>query len=367
LDATVSTWPEMGDLNTHNPLSCLLTDASGNLYVGGELLYSTQIYGYTYSVSYLAKWNGVQWSEVGTGANALKANSGINTICRDDTGNVYAAGGFTDTTFFSSYWIHPDGQVYIAKWNGSSWSRVGNKGCFPGNGGHVFSLVYNSKNGYLYASMALSYNPTFTYDVYYWNGLSWNILDNSSSKLNRSIGVLYVDNNGNLYAGGTFTNSNGKYYVAQWNGTNWIELGTGTNGLNANGYVQTICSDASGNLYAAGNFTNASGRYYVAKWDGTTWAELSGVNSMSADGAINSICFDNADNLYAGGLMSYWIGPDRTYYIAKWDGAAWSVVGKNTLFAKGIFACLIPRPTGGIYAAGSFSDTNNKTYVTYYP
>ena len=48
-----------------------------------------------------------------------------------------------------------------------------------------------------------------------------------------------------LYARAGDTAS-GQYYVGKWDGTNWSELGSGTDRLHANGEIVAICSDAAG-------------------------------------------------------------------------------------------------------------------------
>ncbi|MDZ4795715.1 MAG: hypothetical protein SGI83_15660 [Bacteroidota bacterium] len=50
----------------------------------------------------------------------------------------------------------------------------------------------------------------------------------------------------------------------------WVELGTGNSFLNANGLINSICTDRNNNVYAAGNLRNGIDGYYVAKWDATT-------------------------------------------------------------------------------------------------
>jgi hypothetical protein len=60
--------------------------------------------------------------------------------------------------------------------------------------------------------------------------------------------------------------------VAKYDGNGWTEVGGTTSGagINANVEIFTIYSNATGNIYAGGYFTDANGKYYVAKWDGTT-------------------------------------------------------------------------------------------------
>jgi len=50
----------------------------------------------------------------------------------------------------------------------------------------------------------------------------------------------------------------------------WIELG-GFNTLSANNTIFAMCSGPSGEIYAGGLFTNVNGKQFVAKWDGTSW------------------------------------------------------------------------------------------------
>src|SRR6478736_5329629 len=106
------------------------------------------------------------------------------------------------------------------------------------------------------------------------NAQSWSELGAGANALNPNdaIQAMCSDASGNIYAAGRFTNTNGKYCVAKWNGSSWSELGAGANALNANSDIKSIGSDASGNIYAAGFFTNAENKSYVAKWDGSSWS-----------------------------------------------------------------------------------------------
>lgn len=146
---------------------------------------------------------------------------------------------------------------------------------------------------------------------------------------------MIVDNSGNVYVAGNFTDSThfmmavGNFYVAKWDGTTWSMLGTGANSLNANGPISSICMDKNGNIYVAGNFRNASWNYYVAKWDGTSWSDLGNLN---ANLFINSICVDDSLNVYCGGNFTDAAGHA---YVAKWDNATSSWTELGTGFDSG--------------------------------
>ena len=149
------------------------------------------------------------------------------------------------------------------------------------------------------------------------------------------------DASGNIYAAGSFTNSSGKYYVAKYNGSGWSELG-GLNGLAADNTIESVCSDASGNIYAAGRFYNSSSpiHRYVAKWNGSTWSELGGLNGLAANEYIRSICSDVSGNIYAAGLFTNSSGK---YYVAMYGSA----IGINENSALPMQLTISPNPTNG--------------------
>lgn len=125
----------------------------------------------------------------------------------------------------------------------------------------------------------------------------------------------------------------------------WSELG-GLNGLAANSYILSICSDRTGNIYAAGYFTDSlnadSGKMYVAKYNGTAWSELSGLNALAPGGIIKQICSDPAGNIYAAGQF---VNDSGNYYVAKYDGNTWSELGgTNALAANNIIFTICSDP-----------------------
>jgi hypothetical protein len=199
---------------------------------------------------------------------------------------------------------------------------------------------------------------------------SWFNLRNGSDALNANsiIYTICADTNNNIFAAGAFTDSispsYGYQYVAKWDATAkaWSKLGTGSNALNANWTILTTCADRVGNVYAAGAFTNGGGMFsgnsYVAKWDGISWNELGALN---ANGIISSICADRHGNIYAAGNFRNIYG---NFYVAKWDGATWSDLGN--LDANLYINAICVDDSQNVYAGGNFTDGIGKTYVAKY-
>ena len=245
-------------------------------------------------------WSNLGVSLTGSGYNLLNS---LNAIAIDGSGNLYAAGG--------------NGYFYVAKWDGTKWFNLG---------GTVSGIGLNANN--------------------------W-------------IYCIATDGSGNVYAGGGFTDANGNQYVAKWDGTKWSKLGgtvTGTT-LNANNYIMSIAIDAIGNLYAAGFFTDANGNKYVAKWDGTYWSELGGTGQgigLNANGSITSLATDAKGNLYASGGFTDGNGKN---YIAMWNGTTWSKLGGTVTGIGSSFRRIATDVSGNVYAAVDTTDANGKYYV----
>ena len=177
------------------------------------------------------------------------------------------------------------------------WSELGS-GTTALNANNEILSTCTDPTGNIYAVGAFTDGTTSLTGHQYvakWDGATWSKVGTGSNALdtNSSLSSICSDVAGNIYVAGIAT-ANG-WQVAKWNGTTWGQLGTGSSALNANSWFSKMCIDGSGNIYVAGNFTDSSGNCYVAKWNGTAWTELGG----GLNGSITSICLDGSGNVYA--------------------------------------------------------------------
>ena len=365
LSSHAQAWIELGAnssaLNANNTIWSIIADPTGNVYAAGGFTDSpTYIEGY----SYVAKWNGTTWAEVGTGANALNANNAIYAIHQDAAGNIYAGGKFLDV----------NGKEYVAKWDGTTWSELGIDTIGLNAVDPIYTITTDA-SGNVYAAGAFT-DFVFAYNHNYvaqWNPATnrWTELGlNSSSPLNAdsAIYALAADRNNNIYAAGAFTDSMGYSYVAKWDGTVWTEVGKDSFPLHANGPINAMILDTAGNIYAGGNFIDSLGYYYIAKWTAAThqWTELSNpaTNQVSVLGQINALALDSVGNVYAGGMI-----PDTNgnfFFVIVWNGSQLLVAnnnGSSPLNANDVVQCMASDKSGNIYAAGNFKDANMYQYV----
>ncbi|HUA66212.1 MAG TPA: hypothetical protein VME24_10210, partial [Alphaproteobacteria bacterium] len=151
-------------------------------------------------------------------------------------------------------------QLSIASASPSTFSDANwlSLGGFPGADGEVFAAVVDG-SGNLYIGGAFdAVGNTPANNVAEWNGTNWVAL---GSGLNSDVYALCWTN-GMLYVGGTFTTAGGiaATNIAEWCDGSWSALGSGMNGS-----VSALLV-SGGTLYAGGNFTSAggSGTNYVA-------------------------------------------------------------------------------------------------------
>jgi len=306
------------------------------------------------------------WRELGIENNALRANGSIGSLCTGAGGQVYAliydSSGLCRNHISTSFGIawetigpngypnfcgsnictggfgfnlyalcnpNPDKSTFVAKYSLGDWTLLP----YPGTGVFVYFAIYSICSDLLdnlYAGGVI-YDSIWIHSILKWESAlsKWRILPIKvpGGTAGEWINSLCTGSLGTVYVSGNIGDSLG-WQVYEWNDITekWSQLGSGNDGLCANGYVNSLCTDLMGNVYAAGGFTNSSGKCYVAEWDGFKWGELGGSNSLNVNGGISSICSDAFGNIYAGGSFTN----DSGYcYVAKWDQMSWSELGNG--------------------------------------
>jgi hypothetical protein len=210
----------------------------------------------------------------GVSANMIASNNGIGWVPMDSIaiypnivysvvkykGELYAAGNFDNGTYSD-----------IAKFNGTSWSRVGNPS-LSGWGGVGDMLIYN---GNLIVSGNISVAHGDPGDgVIMWDGNHWSPMGHE---------IFYVIDmvvfNGELYAGGY--HSDPYLRLAKWSGTQWISVDS----MSFNGGVESL-SALGNSLFIGGQFDTINGQRipYLAEYKHTVGVEtITSLNTTKLD------------------------------------------------------------------------------------
>lgn len=151
--------------------------------------------------------------------------------------------------------------------------------------------------------------------------------------------------NGKLIVAGLFSEINGQTVnnIAEWDGSKWSKLGSGTNGD-----VKTL-SRYYNKLYIGGSFDEAGGNaaQRLASWNGTAWIGYNTVIDYDVD-ALQ--VYD--DDLYIGGSF---FNPARG--LIKYDGANFTTPFKLN---GGVSKLLSYK--NDLYIAGDFDTIDNKRF-----
>jgi hypothetical protein len=293
------------------------------LYVGGDFTMAGGV-----PAQDIAKWDGSNWAALGTGTGGGSARVDALTVFDDGSGPALYAGGY-----FTS--IGSAAASNIAKWDGSTWTALGN-----GTDGQVEALaVFDDGGGpRLYAGGYFSIaGGNFSTYIARWNGSIWLPWLTGVDGPVLTIAVFNDGSGAALYAAGYFDHAGGlvAHDIARWSGVTWSTLGSGITGAAGHAIrALTVFDDASGPaLYAGGYFTPAGGvaAIDVAKWDGSSWSSVGGgFRSGSGVGVESLAVFDDGSGaaLYVGGSFAT-AGGVAAIDIAKWDGSSWSALGSG--------------------------------------
>lgn len=168
---------------------------------------------------------------------------------------------------------------------------------------------------------------------------------------------MTIDGNGNIYAGGEFTEAGGNSanYIAKWNGSSWDSVGNGTDN-----YVLTV-EFAGGKLYAGGSlkYVGSSIRSQgIAAWNGTGWEALDmGIYaSWGNTYTVQDIAADTDGKIFIGGFF------DRNYsndsilnHVAVFENNKWQPLGEGlaTSSSQGVIGMMADGKD--IYFTGYFT------------
>ncbi len=302
----------------------------GELYVGGTWNAFFQ--------SFIMKWDGTDWSAVGTGfVENTDFSAGIYAL-EVFNGELYAAGTFSISISSTNY-------VGVVKWNGTAWQPIAD---FP-SFGSVYDLVEFNGNLMMGGTFSgLFGGSTGIQNIIGHNGTNWVLFDEGV----RSGEVSTMDvHGGQLYIAGQFDNdvaTNASLdNIAVWDGVNqeWDNVDAFATLYTNAGYIDKIKSYGS-DLYVftiRDDIFNSNPR--LVKWD--LASTLTVINTVSVTPEFSTLSFLNDMIVYDGNLVvsgtfrdSSFGGNNSPVQIETYDGTTWNkeLPGGASADGLGIFA-----------------------------
>lgn len=331
--------------------------------------------------SFVARWNGTAWSQVGP----LTMPGAMHAIAALPNGDLLAAGGHG----------HMGANLgFCNRWNGAAWSSFA-----PSPLGEVFDLTALPNTDVVMAGRFTTIGALAAVGLGRWDGVAWRSMGIFGLWSSRGWPAMAVAPNGDVLVGGegvqrwngsvwsplggTFPSagpiavwsllglpsgeaivgglpnlggnlSGPGIHVARWNGAAWVAMG---NGLNS--YVNALATLPDGSVVAGGSFTasGAAPLNGLARWNGTAWSDLGGgVVSPGAPmpGTVYALAVAPNGDLVVGGQFGR-AGTVPVNNIARWNGATWSALGGGSGGVNGLVLALAFLPNGDLVAAGYFA------------
>ena len=278
-------WTALNKGATGSTIYAMAWGADGSLYVGGTFTSMDNGAGPVANTARIAKWDGSNWSPLGTGA----ANGTVRALAVGHDGTLYAGGNFTAMGGVAN-------TDSIAAWNGTAWSSISSG--ITGN--NIYTLAIGT-NGGLWAGGDFTILDGVTVNriaVYLPTNMKWYAAGGGAS--GGKVQIIACTP-GKIYAGGSFTGMGAAAAseIAVFDGTSWQSLGAGVNNV-----VLALAEAPDGTMYVGGAFTEAGGvtNHYLAKWNGSSWSHVDIMLPVSVRfiGIANLISINNAHDLHVG-------------------------------------------------------------------
>ncbi len=364
-----STWASFG--NPDNAVNALgsfsgVAINSNRVFVGGAFANIGGIAASRVAVLRFDPINGNTWS-------ALNNTDLFSPSCTSLLVRPSGVSNFqVNATFRYSLGFPLGSRSYVSRWNGTTWAELGvsDSSCLGIYNGQIVAggsrtpacLAYDNTN---WNELGRG-NPaqidaiaTFGTDVVAAVGISvkrrssttglWSQVGGTATGF---VDAVLVIPNDSIVAAGQFAALEGATNnIAQWDGTNWIPLGTGITSSDPNGAdVNTLARMPNGDIIAAGSFTTAGGlpALNIARWNGFAWSPV----GNGIGGTVFALKVAANGDLYAGGIFNTASGA-ATNNIARWDGANWRPLG--TGLGSGVVFSIEQLPDTSIVATGRFS------------
>jgi len=303
------------------------------------------------------------WTHLGHGATVRvpALNGAVYALNHDDFAALLVGGAFTNAG------DHPAAD-YIAQWNGTDWSALGNSAL----NGTVRAIEYSDGKVYAGGNFTNAAGNALADYLAVWDGTTWSPFCNSQvvgkPAFNGAVLALQVIGN-TLYVGGSFSDGAGipsADFLVACDLTTGAASSTVVNADGMNGGVYAMAA-LGGVLYAGGlmiNVDHIAAADHVAAYDGTWHAMGSGAapGNGAVEDIVRSLAVDGT-NLYVGTDAVNVSGIARADHVVRWNGTAWSAVGANTAgsdgwFPQSAFIYGLTTYANLVIATGSFQNAN---------
>ncbi len=289
-------------------------------------------------LAFVQRWNGHAWVRLG---------SALNLNPKYSVAQVSLALSKQDQPFVA--WgerpISPagkslgPGKMYVAKWTGSSWQRIGPSPSQANDtvadnpilrlDSSVYPVLVWSE---LPADTATTHSQIENVYVARWNGQRWLTLDGGSLTLDVSLSARSRDLGLNqrdeplMVWSEQVLDKDFNVFAGPWGGRHWVKMGGSLN-RNQGRYASAPALALDSSDYPLVAFTEADKGFdvWVKRWNGKGWYTLGQSLNNRSGGARNPrMVLGPGNNPVVAGADN--LGNDQLF-VKHWDGKSWQTYG----------------------------------------
>lgn len=270
---------------------------------------------------YSALWNGIAWAAMTTAGGApMLDGTQVVALVAEPSGSVVVGGNFLTAGGVS--------MPRIARWDGTSFTPLGS-----GANGQVNALARTADGSILAAGNFSQIGGVAASGIARWNGSTWSPMGNAV------LGPILVARTGEIYA-----SSGVGLGVVRWNGTAWVTVGTGWPAVGAIALAELPNGELLGSAML---FTgHSTPQFYLLRLTGGVWVPF----GAPLNSTVYSILATDTE-VYVGGGFSFAAGGPANF-VARYDNGNWQSLGNGP---GGLVTQLAQMPDGDLVAAGQFT------------
>ncbi|MCC6550283.1 MAG: T9SS type A sorting domain-containing protein [Ignavibacteriaceae bacterium] len=288
---------------------------NGNIYLGGTFANACNVSG----TSKIAKWDGSQFHNLGSGFNAT-----VNALAIYD-GKLIAGGSFT---YVNDDELHKN----LSRWNNTAWESIG----IINN--QVNAITISGSNLFIGGTFTAAGGVSGTNYVARYDGYNWHALGSESAGygVNGTVNAIAVANN-KVYIGGffTFAGNTSVNNIAEYDliSQTWSNLSGGVEGTVY--AIEVFGSD----VYVGGQFAYPATN--IAKWN-NGWSSVG-----SNIGEVVRVIKITENAKYAGTLST----------LMVLNGTLWEPIEGAP--NGSVYALAVNTSAGEMYVGGAFTTVNS--------
>ena len=267
----------------------------------------------------IARWNGSTWSRVSSPNPAAAQNSYLASVSCTSGGECSAVG-----------YQHTGGRVQTLaeRWNGTAWNLA------------AAANARSSQNNSLLGVTCSAANDCWAVGSYFngvaqqtliqrWDGDRWEILPSPTTDPARA-NILYdviCNARDDCWAVGYHAGDAAfQTLILHWDGSAWTIAPSPSTAPTENNFLHDITCSSETDCWAVGFYDSGSAYQTLAvHWNGETWALAASANtSPTQENRLSAVTCNSATDCWAVGR--HFTGTAYLTLVQRWNGSAWSIV-----------------------------------------